>query len=367
MWPRDGVATKLNGFVCFVYRADAENALEACQDMDPFGTGHRLTLSWGKKMLTAAPDSNNNDDDGDNDNNNNNHNHTAPPPPKREYYDSDQEDEVAWHRPGCSESRRGKLTSDEQNQFDHLFRTHLSASRDAICRAMAFCFEKSSAAAHICTLWQSILWHVAPADSVDTLIARLYLLSDVLFNSQQPGIRHAFLYRNFVQDVGPTALRIMGAHARATFGRLKQDKLTLAVKAVLGAWATWGVYDAAFLYEVRCAYEGKEPEAAKSISSTGAGAENPSRHKSDETVKIKPLDDTSSSTGDEYMRETAAEKSGDLIQTQFVETDDIDGEPLEEGDLEGVSWSVQDAGSVAAVDDDIDGEEMDDDVVLLEE
>ena len=76
----------------------------------------------------------------------------------------------------------GRLTRDEMEEFHELFRQNLNASRESICVAMAFCFEKSGAARQIADLLKELLLEDGAA--VETRIARLYLLSDILFNSQ---------------------------------------------------------------------------------------------------------------------------------------------------------------------------------------
>jgi len=44
------------GFVCFMKRDDAEEAMEACDDMDPFNNGRLLTLRWGKSVKKTRRD-----------------------------------------------------------------------------------------------------------------------------------------------------------------------------------------------------------------------------------------------------------------------------------------------------------------------
>lgn len=290
MWPpTEGTVQKLNAFVCFAYREDAENAIEALDKMDPFGTGHVLKLGWAQPMMSKE-------------------NTTS----VTKTYDSENEEELAWHRPADSHRRRGELNHEEQNQFDRMFRTHLSASRSSICKAMAFCFENSTAAHHIFSLWRPILLTVSAFDSVDTLTARLYLLSDVLYNSQQPGIRNAFLYRDFVEEISRGFFGTIGTHARNAYGRIKQDKLTSAVKMTLGAWSVWGVYDPSFLHEVQCAYDGVE-----TVKSPG--------------TKVSTSILQFEAQKDEVVREDKGQHStsGSL--------DDIDGVSLEDGDLDGIS------------------------------
>jgi len=184
-----------------------------------------------------------------------------------------------------------KLMPEEMKDFDRLFRQELCASRESICQAMAFCFEKSSAARHISDLLRCLFVDIAPGTSVDTLIARLFLISDVLFNSQQPGVRNAFLYRSAIQTMSPDAFKGLGAYARSNFRFTGRKRLTSSIVAVLGAWANWGVFDFAFLDELQARFEGKDINAS-------------TRKSNDAATAIK-ADDDPDSVEDEPVQESA--------------------------------------------------------------
>lgn len=53
MWPRtteERNRRRNTGFVCFMNRDDAEEAMEACDDMDVFNNGRLLMVRWGKNV-----------------------------------------------------------------------------------------------------------------------------------------------------------------------------------------------------------------------------------------------------------------------------------------------------------------------------
>ena len=53
MWPRtveERARGRNTGFVCFINRSDAQEALDALSESDPFGTGRLLRLGWGKNV-----------------------------------------------------------------------------------------------------------------------------------------------------------------------------------------------------------------------------------------------------------------------------------------------------------------------------
>jgi hypothetical protein len=88
-----------------------------------------------------------------------------------------------------------KLNEWEKKVFNELLREKLCASQESICEAMSFAFDKSGAALEISQLLRAAMLESGNGISVDTRIARLFLLSDILFNSQQPGVKNAFQYR----------------------------------------------------------------------------------------------------------------------------------------------------------------------------
>jgi U2-associated protein SR140 len=59
MWPRtteEKNRRRNTGFVCFMNRDDAEEAMEACDETDPFNNGRLLTLRWGKNVKKVRRD-----------------------------------------------------------------------------------------------------------------------------------------------------------------------------------------------------------------------------------------------------------------------------------------------------------------------
>jgi U2-associated protein SR140 len=162
-----------------------------------------------------------------------------------------------------------KLTSEELDEFDRLVRKELSISREKICKAMAFCFDKCLAAENVSQLLKEYLTEDSAFVTVDARVARLYLLSDVLFNSQQPGIRNAFMYRSTIEAMAPEVFQSLGKYRERNIGRMTINKLRKAVSSVLGAWTEWGVYNATFMDELEAHFEGKEVHDKPKSSFTG--------------------------------------------------------------------------------------------------
>lgn len=351
------------GFVCFMNRADAEAAMEECNEADPFNVGRLLLLRWGKNVKTSSDHSSNTSDEirvelpvgldrfhyisrvakfvAENGSkaesrlkskefanpafrfltfNASNleqerehlfyrwrvysfaqgdsysewrtkpfqmfepHGRTWVPPPihnkepdsstrQKEHKDGSNEEALMTgrqierarggrrkgDRAGALEGR-ATLTKSELERFDVLVRKQLTVSRHAICEAMAFCFEKSASAREIAEMLRNGLVDEAPMLSIDVKIAKLYLLSDILFNSQQPGVKNAFMYRDAIEKMAPDVFTSLGRNNSrdGSIGRMTMNKLRMAVKSVLGAWTEWSVYNPTFMDELEARFEGKE-------------------------------------------------------------------------------------------------------------
>ena len=269
-----------------------------------------------------------------------------------------------------------KLNDWEKETFHNLFRVKLCASQDSICEAMAFAFDKSGAAVEISELLKTALLETSNGISADTRIARLYLLSDILFNSQQPGVRNAFQYRDAIETMSPEVFESLGKHGNGKAGRMTMNRLRNAVSSVLSAWTNWSVYNTNFLDLLECRFEGREYIAPKS------------QH--DE----KPDENDNNNPSDKSIEEISAEQEHAAVSTTprgawtasqpitsnnldgEVIDDDIDGEALDGEPLDVVANDVARQSDVSTVprgqwtsaenvdgdvlDEDIDGEELDD-------
>ncbi|MBN8479443.1 MAG: hypothetical protein J0L91_10800, partial [Burkholderiales bacterium] len=388
MWPRGDDEARFRGrhtgFVCFLRRSDAESALRALDDTDPFACGRRLKLRWGKNILKRVdeePHGNPLPTSGEP-----RHVLSAAPGrplvrvsvpeglrrdrriravaacvaqngsslenvlrererhnPEFDFLDARGVDHpyykwrvyaacqgdpdcrrtapFAMLRGGClwtvpplatvpglsggepsqsmavvpsavdpntalAASRAdgsARLTAPELEEARRLFRVELSASRRSVCRAMAFCYDKAHAAQHVSELLRDLLSE-ADADgngalgesdddgaaprptvvSAETLVSRLYLVSDVLFNAQQPGVRGAFRYRTAVEGFAPDAFAALGRYGRrqSILGHrwTRQHKVLTAVHVVLQAWSKWAVYHGSFLADLQARFDGKDLE-----------------------------------------------------------------------------------------------------------
>jgi len=251
-----------------------------------------------------------------------------------------------------------KLTAYEKEQFSKLLR-RLCASRESICEVMVFCFEKSGSAVEIANMLRDSLLDVRV--SVDTRIARLYLLSDVLFNSQQPGVRNAFRYRDAVEQMAPKVFGSMGNENDQIQGRMSMNKLRRAVQKVLAAWAHWSVYTQEFIQELEARFEGTPIEtnqqqvaadvdidvdgedltedevtaaATAETQTESTKADAPSSAKTSKPIGgWKVVDSNATSKKSSLVANANGGRDGTVSLLALVD-DDLDGEPLVEGDVD---------------------------------
>ena len=506
MWPRtneDRSRNRLTAFVCFMHRADADTAMDAFSDQDPFGVGRRLVMRWGKsvRMEGEQPQQNVENSptkrsrvDGSLDTNMAHairvthppHSHrqhfistvatfvaqdgsaienqlltrehqnpdyaflrynpntdetqkkehiyyrwrvyslcqgdsldvwtTDPfimieggkvwiPPPlpiqhrdanfkqngddvvrkTRVHSDNKHRDFVTGRQLERSDGRN-KLSTINEEIFDTLVRTKLTASRQSICEATSFCFGQSGAAERIAEKLKELM--MESNCSIDTRVARLYLLSDVLFNSQQPGIRNAFRYRDAIERMSPDIFASLGRHGdQSNLGRMRLNKLKLAVNDVLSAWTNWSVFDHTFIAELEARFEGREI-VPKAVVEANPVVEEETVDAAQEKVPVvidrprgeftevteeldksmvmppPPITETvENHTTKAIAFEKHAPATSERDANQLAE-DDIDGEPLEDDDLDEETLRLLDEDYFISPDETIaDSKNNEDDIV----
>eukprot|EP00804_Cyclotella_cryptica_P004065 CCRYP_015455-RA/>CCRYP_015455-RA protein AED:0.35 eAED:0.35 QI:186/1/1/1/1/1/3/36/782 len=231
--------------------------------------------------------------------------------------------------------RRGaiKLNDWEKEKFHDLLRNKLCATQESICEAMAFAFDKSGAAIEISQILKEALLESTNGISVDTRIARLFLLSDILFNSQQPGVRNAFQYRDAIEAMSPEVFESLGKHGNGKAGRMTMNRLRNAVSSVLSAWTNWSVYNTTFLDQLECRFEGREYTPPK--------FDQEKENAGEDTV------DTTNENPEDTMKEEQAAVStvprGQWTSSEPIPVDNLDGEALENVDGEALDEGLDGA------------------------
>lgn len=253
---------------------------------------------------------------------------------------------------------------------------------------MSFCFDNCVAAREVCALLKEDLLDESDRVTNDMRIARLYLLSDILFNSQQPGVKNAFLYRTTIENMAVDFFRDFGNLIRRkerNSGRMTVNKLRRAVSSVLGAWTEWGVYNATFVDDLEAHFEGKE---VKNETNDNSHCSDASAEKFEISDSCEEIDDivihgqrgdwkevSDESNGDGSKREIKQSQEA-VIQKRFspnvvnethnlAEYDKRDNDENDQNydyvnaeELDGEVLGAEDLDEEILDDEDVDGEEM---------
>ena len=316
---------------------------------------------------------------------------------RRQLQQKDMQRQRRQPRPKSTRTR--PLSAEEVTEFHRLTRDKLCASRESIAAAMAFCFDKCSFAIdEVSNLLQELLLEREQV-SVDSRIARLYLISDILFNSQQPGVKNAFAFRTKIEQAAPAIFQSLGEFARA-LPRMSTHKIQKAISSVLAAWTNWSVYNPAFLDELQDKFDGRqttskivqsdpkedrketegnddlvtddEPEAVADFAVTTAPSRNWREVDEEKESESQPLiekmeavpdgTNAASSTLQAESNKLSIGEAGEIDSDGMpLEEEDGDGEPLEE-DADGEALDEESAdGEPLNGGDDTDGEILEDD------
>uniref|UniRef100_A0A669F421 U2 snRNP-associated SURP motif-containing protein n=1 Tax=Oreochromis niloticus TaxID=8128 RepID=A0A669F421_ORENI len=254
------------------------------------------------------------------------------PPPLNPYlhgpYDDgeEEEDEEEANKKGC-------LKEEERDKLEEMLRG-LTPRRADIAEAMLFCLSHAEAAEEIVeciTESLSILKTPLPKK-----IARLYLVSDVLYNSSAK-VANASYYRKYFETKLCQIFADLNATYKTIQGHLQSENFKQRVMSCFRAWEDWAVYPDPFLIKLQNIFLGlvnlaveKEPVSL--------------------VVEPEPADDIDGAPIGDYVDGTPLEDvDGVPIDSVPIDGAPIDGAPLD--DLDGVP--------IKSMEEDLDGIPLD--------
>ncbi|KAM7390377.1 hypothetical protein PAMA_008509 [Pampus argenteus] len=168
------------------------------------------------------------------------------PPPLNPYlhgpYDDGEEEEEEEES-----SKKGCLKEEERDKLEEMLRG-LTPRRGDIAEAMLFCLSHAEAAEEIveCVAESlSILKTPLPKK-----IARLYLVSDVLYNSSAK-VANASYYRKYFETKLCQIFSDLNATYKAIQGHLQSENFKQRVMSCFRAWEDWAVYPDPFLIKLQ--------------------------------------------------------------------------------------------------------------------
>ncbi|XP_043926943.1 U2 snRNP-associated SURP motif-containing protein isoform X2 [Protopterus annectens] len=237
------------------------------------------------------------------------------PPPLNPYLHGMTEGKEA--EPSVEEEsvKKGGLQEEERDRLEEILRG-LTPRKSDIGDAMAFCLNHAEAAEEIVDcIAESLSILKTP---LPKKIARLYLVSDVLFNSCAK-VANASYYRKFFESKLGQIFADLNAAYKSIQGHLQSENFKQRVMACFRAWEDWTVYPDPFLIRLQNIFLGlmnvDETELPKEVEDDLDGAPI-----EEEELDGAPLDDV------------------DGIPIDGTPLDDLDGVPLKslDDDLDGV-------------------------------
>uniref|UniRef100_A0A8K9V6W7 U2 snRNP-associated SURP motif-containing protein n=1 Tax=Oncorhynchus mykiss TaxID=8022 RepID=A0A8K9V6W7_ONCMY len=247
------------------------------------------------------------------------------PPPLNPYlhgnFEEGEEPEEEEEEPG----KKGCLKEEERDQLEELLRG-LTPRKGDIAEAMLFCLSHAEAAEEIVecvTESLSILKTPLPKK-----IARLYLVSDVLYNSSAK-VANASYYRKYFEAKLCQVFSDLNATYKSTQGHLQSENFKQRVMACFRAWEDWAVYPDPFLIKLQNVFLGlvnlSAEEPVEDIDGAPIG----------EDMDGAPLEDVD---GVPIGLDGAAVVPGAPLDGASLGLDDLDGVPIKapEEDIDGL-------------------------------
>uniref|UniRef100_A0A667ZE37 U2 snRNP-associated SURP motif-containing protein n=1 Tax=Myripristis murdjan TaxID=586833 RepID=A0A667ZE37_9TELE len=250
------------------------------------------------------------------------------PPPLNPYlhgpYDDGDEEEEEEEA-----SKKGCLKEEERDKLEEILRG-LTPRKGDIAEAMLFCLSHAEAAEEIVeciTESLSILKTPLPKK-----IARLYLVSDVLYNSSAK-VANASYYRKYFETKLCQIFSDLNATYKTIQGHLQCENFKQRVMSCFRAWEDWAVYPDPFLIKLQNIFLG--------LVNLSADKESPG---------LIPAEDIDGAPIGEYVDGAPLEDvDGVPIDSGAIDGAPIDGAPLD--DLDGVP--------IKPMEEDIDGVPLD--------
>uniref|UniRef100_A0A4W3HR54 Zgc:163098 n=1 Tax=Callorhinchus milii TaxID=7868 RepID=A0A4W3HR54_CALMI len=240
------------------------------------------------------------------------------PPPMNPYLQGMPED-GAVEMPVEQEEpvKKGQLKDEQRDKLENILRG-LAPHRNNIGEAMVFCLNNAEAAEEIVDcIAESLSILQTP---LQKKIARLYLVSDILYNSCAK-VANASYYRKYFESRLPQIFSDMHEAHKVIQARLQAEQFKQKVMACFRAWEDWAIYPEPFLIRLQNIFLG-----------------------------LMKLDDDASE-----RREVLDDVDGAPIYEDIAPIDDVDGLPIDDIPLDGAPLDDIDGVPLKLVEDDLDG------------
>ncbi|XP_061569074.1 U2 snRNP-associated SURP motif-containing protein isoform X1 [Cololabis saira] len=250
------------------------------------------------------------------------------PPPLNPYlhgpYDDGEEEEEEEEA-----GKKGCLKEEERDKLEEMLRA-LTPRRGDIAEAMLFCLSRAEAAEEIVeciTESLSILKTPLPKK-----IARLYLVSDVLYNSSAK-VANASYYRKYFETKLCQIFSDLNSTYKSIQGHLQSENFKQRVMSCFRAWEDWAVYPDPFLIKLQNIF---------------LGLVNLSAEKEPIVVPVEP----------EPVEDIDGAPIGEFVDCTLLEDVDgvpIDAMPIDGAPIDGALLDDLDGVPIKQMEEDIDG------------
>ncbi|XP_069749764.1 U2 snRNP-associated SURP motif-containing protein-like isoform X2 [Narcine bancroftii] len=246
------------------------------------------------------------------------------PPPMNPYLQGMPEDgEVDVPVEPEEPVKKGQLKDEQRDKLENILRG-LAPHRNDVGDAMVFCLNNAEAAEEIVDcIAESLSILQTP---LQKKIARLYLVSDILYNSCAK-VANASYYRKYFETKLPQIFTDLHETHKVIQARLQAEQFKQKIMTCFRAWEDWAVYPESFLIRLQNIFLGlmklgddglERPVVLDDVDGTPIDSDH-----------IAPLDDVDGLPIDGIPLDGALLDDIDGIPLKSVE-DDLDGMPMEE-------------------------------------
>ncbi|KAJ8309756.1 hypothetical protein KUTeg_011621 [Tegillarca granosa] len=232
-----------------------------------------------------------------------------------------QSEKVVPEPPG---PKKGQLTDGQRDRLEDMLRD-LTPERGKIGDAMVWCLDHAESAEEIVEcISESLSILQTP---IPKKIARLFLVSDILFNSSAK-VPNASFFRKCFQQKLQDVFKDVHETYESIEGRLKAEQFKQKVMGIFRAWEDWAIYPNDFLINLQNVFLGLVPSSLKEAWALSEDVED--HHEAD--LDGAPLEDLDGEPIDGMVMKDLPVKS--LVDVDADSNEDIDGAPLE-SDIDG--------------------------------
>lgn len=229
------------------------------------------------------------------------------------------------------EVEKGHLSTSSRDALEDLLHKITLERRD-VAEAMVFCLQHADASLEIIDCIAESLGILETP--VMTKVARLFLVSDILYNCSAP-VRNASSYRHGFESKLPQIF--MGLHEtyKCFTGRLRAEQFRQYVTNSLAAWKDWNVFAPEFFERLENLFKygsSDKPEQQPVVSTAPKGP--PTRG----WKAVGAAQDKKSNDNDDDVDGVPLDNDNDVDGVPLDDDDeDLDGEPLDDGPTSGSS------------------------------